>query len=145
MAASRIAIASRRTALVGGACLCCLPLLSRYGRAAGSPQPARMTEVAAGVHIRCGVTEDASPTNDDAIANIGFVVGRDSVAVIDPGGSLEDGESLRLAIRTVTDLPIRFVVLSHVHPDHIFGAAAFQAEQPVFVGHARLPEQLADR
>jgi len=104
-----------------------------------------MTEVAAGVHIRCGVTEDASPTNDDAIANIGFVVGRDSVAVIDPGGSLEDGESLRLAIRTVTDLPIRFVVLSHVHPDHIFGAAAFQAEQPVFVGHARLPEQLADR
>lgn len=137
--------ASRRTALFGGACFCCLPSLARIGRAAGAPRPAATTEVAPGIHVRRGLTEDASPNNNDAIANIGFVIGREAVAVIDPGGSLDDGESLRLAIRKTTDLPIRYVMLSHVHPDHIFGAAAFRQDRPAFVGHARLPQLLAAR
>jgi quinoprotein relay system zinc metallohydrolase 2 len=102
-------------------------------------------EVAKGIHVRRGVDEDATPANDGAIANIGFIVGRDAVAVMDPGGSLGDGERLRATIRTVTRLPIRYVVMSHVHPDHIFGAAAFNADKPQFVGHARLPEALGHR
>ena len=134
-----------RRSLFGGACLCCLPALQRRAEAAGMPRPATVTEVAAGLHVRRGLTEEASDSNEDAIANIGFIVGRDAVAVIDPGGSLEDGESLRLAIREVTKLPIRYVVMSHIHPDHIFGAAAFQPDQPVFVGHAALPAQLVAR
>ena len=136
---------SRRKALFGGACLCCLPALRRRAEAAGMPRPASMIEVSAGLHVRRGLTEEASGSNDDAIANIGLIVGREAVAVIDPGGCLEDGESLRLAIREVTKLPIRYVVMSHIHPDHIFGAAAFQPDQPVFVGHAALPAQLDAR
>jgi quinoprotein relay system zinc metallohydrolase 2 len=113
------------------------------GRAAGS---ALVTiEVAPGVHIRRGVDEDASPGNGDAIANVGFIVGRDAVAVIDPGGSLDDGRRLRARIREVTPLPIRYVLMSHVHPDHIFGAGAFVQDKPEFVGHARLPNAMAQR
>ena len=104
-----------------------------------------MAEVSSGIHVRRGVTEDASAANRDAIANLSYIVGRDAVAVIDPGGSLHDGISLRLAIRKITQLPVRYVVLSHVHPDHIFGAAAFKDDAPAFVGHVRLPEQLAAR
>jgi quinoprotein relay system zinc metallohydrolase 2 len=91
------------------------------------------------------VDEDASPGNDDAIANIGFVVGGEAVAVIDAGGSRGDGAGLRAAIRRVTDLPIRYVILSHVHPDHIFGCQAFVQDGPVFVGHARMPGAMAER
>ncbi|MBA5844828.1 MBL fold metallo-hydrolase, partial [Escherichia coli] len=58
-----------------------------------------MVEVSPGIHVRQGLTEDATAGNFDAIANLGFIVGRDAVAVIDPGGSLHDGRSLRLAIR----------------------------------------------
>lgn len=137
-----MANASRRALLIGGACFCCLPMASRSAHAA---QPAATADVAPGIHVRRGLTEDATRGNADAIANLSFIVGRDAVAVIDPGGSLADGEALRLAVRKVTDLPIKYVVLSHVHPDHIFGAAAFQGEQPVFIGHARLPELLAVR
>ena len=133
----------RRQALFGGACLCCLPT---FARSAASPGPAtQLLEVAPGIHIRQGVTQDVTRGNNDAIANIGCVIGREAVAVIDPGGSLEDGESLRLAIRQLTRLPIRYVVMSHVHPDHVFGAGAFQMEHPVFVGHTRLPGALALR
>jgi len=111
---------------------------------ASSDSPA-FREIAAGIFVRRGLDEDVSPTNDDAIANIGFIVGRDSVAVIDPGGSLRDGERLRQEILKVTKRPIRFVIMTHGHPDHIFGAGAFQQDRPQFVGHSRLPLTLATR
>jgi quinoprotein relay system zinc metallohydrolase 2 len=122
-----------------GAGACCL-----LG-AANPAQILKMNEVAPGVYFRRGVDEDATLANDGAIANIGFVVGREAVAVIDPGGSIGDGERLRATIRGATKLPIRYVVMSHVHPDHIFGAGAFVPDKPEFVGHARLPPALAAR
>ena len=133
---------SRREALIAGAGVLC-SLAATRSRAS---MRALVTEaVAPGIHIRRGVDEDASAANGDAIANIGFIVGRDAVAVFDPGGSLDDGQRLRARIREVTQLPIRFVVLSHVHPDHIFGAGAFEQDRPEFIGHARLPNALAQR
>ena len=132
---------SRRQLIQGG---CALVSLGAWSvRATDHPLATR--EIAAGVHVRRGVDEDASVGNDDAIANIGFIVGRESVAVIDPGGSLRDGERLRARIREVTVLPIRFVIMTHAHPDHIFGAGAFQGDQPTFVGHARMPQSMAER
>jgi quinoprotein relay system zinc metallohydrolase 2 len=102
-------------------------------------------EVAPGIHFRRGVDEDATPANIGAIANIGFIVGREAVAVMDPGGSLLDGQRLRATIRKATTLPIRYVVMSHVHPDHIFGAGAFVEDRAQFIGHALLPNALAQR
>ena len=104
-----------------------------------------ITEIATGVFVHTGVHEEASPANADGIANIGFIVGNEAVAVIDPGGSAKEGRELRAAIRSRTDRPIRYVILTHVHPDHIFGAAAFRDDHPDFIGHAKLPGALAQR
>ena len=104
-----------------------------------------LVEVAPGIHVRPGLHEEATAANADGIANIGFIVGRDAVAVIDPGGSGIDGARLRRALRAVTSLPVRYVVLTHVHPDHTFGAVAFEADDPVFVGHQRLAEVIVSR
>ncbi len=126
---------NRREALIACACVAAFPRAE-----------AAIPEIAPGIHFRRGVDEDATAANNDAIANIGFVVGRESVCVMDPGGSLRDGRNLRTAIRAVTKLPIRYVILSHVHPDHIFGAGAFQEEdKPEFVGHRNLPNALVQR
>ena len=106
---------------------------------------ASTTEVAPGIHVRQGLHEEATAANADAIANIGFIVGDRSVAVVDPGGSKGDGERLRARIQAVTDRPISHVVMSHMHPDHVFGAVAFEADRPVFVGHARMAGMLVQR
>jgi quinoprotein relay system zinc metallohydrolase 2 len=134
---------TRREAMRAGVGMVCGALA---GRRSGAVEGGLVTdEIAPGIHIRRGLDEDLSAANGNAIANIGFIVGRGAVAVIDPGGSLEDGLRLRARIRAVTQLPIRYVVMSHVHPDHIFGAGAFAADRPAFVGHARLPDALASR
>ena len=132
---------TRRQALLagfGGLCLCCAPNLLRA-------EDLTAEEVAPGLFVRAGVDQDATAQNLDAIANIGFIVGKDAVLVTDSGGSLADGQWLRRAIRSKTDKPIRYVVLSHVHPDHAFGAGAFAEDRPVYIGHAKLPEALAAR
>jgi quinoprotein relay system zinc metallohydrolase 2 len=107
--------------------------------------PLTVTEIAPGLFVHNGVHEEASAANEDGIANIGFIIGADGVAVVDPGGSFAEGSALRTAIRARTDRPIRYVILTHVHPDHIFGAAAFREDHPDFVGHAKLPGALAQR
>ena len=104
-----------------------------------------MQEVAPGIWVRPGVHEEATAANQDGIANIGFIIGRDAVAVLDPGGSLADGQALRAAVRARTSLPVRYVVMTHLHPDHVFGAAAFVDDSPVFVGHARMAGMLVQR
>ena len=104
-----------------------------------------ITEIATGVFVHIGVHEEASPANADGIANIGFIVGNEAVAVIDPGGSFAEGRALRAAIRARTERPIRYVILTHVHPDHILGAAAFREDHPDFIGHDKLPGALSQR
>ena len=101
--------------------------------------------VAEGIYVSRGHHAEMLAENLGAIANVGFVVGRRSVAVIDSGGCRLWGRRLRQAISGVTDRPISHVVLTHVHPDHVFGSAAFLEDGPAFVGHAKLPRALAHR
>ncbi len=113
--------------------------------AAARADPLPVTEIAPGVFVHKGRHEEAAPSNLGGYANIGFVIGSESVAVIDSGGSAAQGRALRAALRSVTDLPIAYVIVTHGHPDHAFGTAAFAGDGPQVVGHAKLPRALAQR
>ena len=61
--------------------------------------------------------------------NTGIVIGDDSVMVVDAQATPKMAEKVIERIRTVTDKPIKYVVLSHYHAVRVLGASAYKAEQ----------------
>ncbi len=116
-----------------------LTALAQASRQAGAE------EVAQGVFVVAGQLDLANAANLGAIANRAFIIGEEAVAVIDTGGSFANGVSLKSVIRAITPLPIRYVINTHMHPDHVLGNAAFAGEGTVFAGHYKLPRALAAR
>jgi quinoprotein relay system zinc metallohydrolase 2 len=116
--------------------LCC-------GDATASP-PLSIERIADGDYAHFGQIAMTTPENAGDIANLGVIVGQDAVAVVDTGGSVSVGRELLLAIRSFTDKPIRYVINTHDHPDHVFGNAAMPSGV-TFVGHHNLPAELARR
>lgn len=118
----------------------------RSARCTGAlPDPLAVTEVVPGVYVHEGRIDVARPENRGDLANIGFIVGDEAVAVIDAGGSALVAEGLYAAIRRVTDLPVKVLVLTHMHPDHTLGAPVFKALGVEIIGHAALGDALANR
>ena len=107
------------------------------GNAVGTeaPPPLQVEQIAPGHFVHYGSLEDRSPANLGDQANVGFIVGERCVAVIDTGGSLAVGRRLAAAVVAVTDKPVCYVVITHFHPDHFFGAAAFQGPDVQVVAH----------
>ena len=104
-----------------------------------------LVEIAPGVFAHQGQTALMTAENIGDIANIGAIVGDDAVAVVDTGGSLILGREFLVALRQKTDKPIRFVINTHEHPDHVFGNGAFISTGAIFVGHESLTRSLATR
>lgn len=130
-------------AVVGGLLRCLVILVCAANPAAAAAGGGfDVVEVRPGVFVHQGRHVGLDHPDRDDIANTGFIIGDECVAVVDPGGSVANGLALRQAIRARSDLPVCYVFLTHVHFDHVLGASAFvrpsDPEPPVVVGHARL-------
>ncbi len=95
----------------------------------------RAEPVAPGVWFVQGEAALGSPANRNFISNAGFVVTGDGVVVIDGLGSPALARELRAEIRRITPLPVRHVVVTHFHADHIYGLQVFKDEGAQVLAH----------
>jgi len=108
----------------------CALLLAQFAAASDAPAlraPLKPVKVGAHSWFVQGESGPASLANEAFNSNAGFVVTGDGVVVIDALGTPALGQALIAAIRTVTDQPIRRVLVTHYHADHFYGLQAFKA------------------
>jgi len=74
-----------------------------------------------------------------------FIVTNDGVIATDPVayGRPTGGQTYLDEIKKVTDKPVRFLIYSHHHFDHIAGGKAFKDAGATIVAHKRAQERLA--
>ena len=80
-------------------------------------------------------------TLEPATVNVGLVVGTSGALLVDSGSSQAQGQALRDSVATVTDVALRYVVVTHHHWDHTYGLAAFDGVETI--GHESLAASLS--
>ena len=88
-----------------------------------------VTKIADGVYAAIG--DDGGPAG----SNAGFVVGTKGVAVIDTFTAVAPAKDLLTEIRKVTDRPVRYVINTHYHLDHVGGNAVFADAGATIIAH----------
>jgi glyoxylase-like metal-dependent hydrolase (beta-lactamase superfamily II) len=106
-------------------CVVALGLGSLFARAEILPKPSHVSPSA---WAWIGPYEGPSKRNNGFRMNLGFVVGRDAVAVIDTGYTPEMAEEMVAAIRKVTPLPIRYAIDTNSQPHRFMGNDVFRKQ-----------------
>lgn len=91
-------------------------------------QPLQRIEVAPNVYALVGPMEQRSADNLANNANFGFVVGENSVILVDSGGTLRGAQAIEKQIRAVTDKPVSLVINTGGQDHRWFGNAYFTAQ-----------------
>lgn len=84
-------------------------------------------QVSEHVYYFGGESAMASADNKGFMSNAGFVLTDDGVVVFDSLGTPALGEAMLKAIHEISDQPVKRVIVSHYHADHIYGLQAFKA------------------
>lgn len=93
-------------------------------------------KITANTYFFYGNIAEVDENNRGFNANAGFIVTPEGVVVIDSLGSPLLGERMISTIKSVTDKPIKYLIVTHNHPDHAYGAIAFKQLGGVkIIGH----------
>jgi cyclase len=124
------------TRIVAFLAFCCIPSLHAQAPPAPSPDaalPFTLKQLGHGIYAAID-----NPKGESG-ANAGFIVGDDGVAVVDTFENAPAAQALLGEIRMVTKLPIKFVINTHYHLDHVAGNAVFAKEGAVIIAHRNVP------
>lgn len=119
------------------------PPVGAQGMAAPASVEMKAEAVAADTWFVQGESAVGSASNQNFISNAAFVVTPAGVLVVDALGSPALAERLLTLIRERTSAPVRYVVVTHCHADHIYGLQALKAAGARIIAHAACREYLA--
>src|SRR3954454_7643173 len=111
---------------IGIAVLTLLASTTRAAEPEPVPPPFRLQQVASGVYAAIDLEARSG-------ANAGFVIGDDGVAVIDSFQYPKAAARLLAEIRRLTPLPVRYLINTHHHIDHVAGNGVFRSAGAVLV------------
>lgn len=100
-------------------------------------------KVADGLWVVRGADGPIERANGGAIANITLIATDDGTVLVDAGPSLRYGQALQALSKRLTGKPVARVYLTHLHPDHSYGDAAFPPAQ-IFATQALADELRRD-
>ncbi|WP_163131290.1 alkyl sulfatase dimerization domain-containing protein [Agarivorans sp. Alg241-V36] len=70
-----------------------------------------------------------------------MIEGDDGIIIVDPGESVEMAESVKEQFRKITDKPLKAIIYSHNHIDHISGVRAWATDEQVSSGEVKIIAQ----
>lgn len=114
-----------------------LILLTLLSAVPALAQVLKLHQLSAKAWMVQGESALGSSANRNNISNAAFVVTDEGVLVFDALGSPALAEELIATIGKITPQPIRTVVLSHYHADHIYGLQAFKARGAELIAQAQ--------
>jgi glyoxylase-like metal-dependent hydrolase (beta-lactamase superfamily II) len=119
----------------------CVPLLVLAGQYPPSAVDMQLKQVSAHVYYvqgKAGIATD----NEGFISNAAAIVGPDGVVVVDALGSPSLALKVLGELRKVTDKPVRRVIVTHYHADHIYGLQIFKDQGAEIIAPAGFGEYL---
>lgn len=105
-------------------------------------QPLQAQRLSAHVWLVEGLSALGSRDNRNFISNAGIVIGPSGVVLIDALGSPALARELLALVKTLTDLPLTHVVLTHYHADHVYGLQVLKAAGATVIAHEAAREYL---
>jgi glyoxylase-like metal-dependent hydrolase (beta-lactamase superfamily II) len=99
---------------------------------AQSPQPFTLHPLDHGVSV---AIDNPAAKQARAGSNASFIIGSDGVAVVDTFENAEAAGNMLASIQAQTKLPVRFVINTHYHLDHVAGNSIFAAAGAVVMAH----------
>ena len=94
----------------------------------------RIVKVADNVHVAIGY----------ALANVIMIEGDDGVIIVDTTEGIEAAREVKAAFDEITLKPVKAIIYTHNHADHIFGSKAFTTEtRPQIIAQKSLPDHVA--
>ena len=106
------------------------------------PDAFEIVRLADGVHA----VLRRDPADDVANSNVLVVVNDTDVLVVDANLTPSSADATIAAVRTLTPKPVRYVVNTHWHDDHVLGNSAYAAAFPgvEFIGHPVTRQQVIE-
>ena len=110
-------------------------LLAALGIGPAGAQPLTAVAVAPGAYLVQGLSAMGSGANRNFISNAAFVVTPEGVLLVDALGSPALARELLVEIRRITPAPLRYVVVTHYHADHIYGLQVLKQAGATIIAH----------
>lgn len=132
-------IANRWRILTMGMLLIFFPIIAVH---AGTVPPSINPELAA--HTRLfekkiyKVADNVYSAVGWQLANIVMIEGNDGIIIVDTGDNTVLSRQILAEFRKITDKPIRAIIYTHFHPDHVMGAGAFTTKKNVDAGRVKI-------